>query len=100
TRPDATPVDARATTTDAVPSRWTWPRPRADVSSSAWPHPALGDHRLDCLVPLFCHAAFPHVRECQDSAETGVKHHPKLCKESAEPLCQGSAGSIHDVRQV
>ncbi len=47
--------------------------------------PALADHSEDCLVPLFRHDQLPHVRECQESAETGVKHHPKPC--------QGSAGT-------
>ncbi len=50
---------------------------------------ALCGHRLDCLVPLFRHADFPHVRECQASAETGVKHQPKLCQGSAEPRLSG-----------
>jgi hypothetical protein len=35
-------------------------------------------------VPLFSHAQLLHARECQASAETPVRHQPKLCKESAE----------------
>jgi hypothetical protein len=35
------------------------------------------DYCQDRLVLLLSHAHFPHVRECQDSAEVGVKLHPK-----------------------
>ena len=44
---------------------------------------AVRDHCEDRLVPLFRHAQCPHVRECQASPGTGVKHHPELCKGSA-----------------
>ncbi len=44
---------------------------------------AIRDHCEDRLVPLFRHAECPHVRECQASPGTGVKHQPELCKGSA-----------------
>src|SRR5579863_968184 len=44
---------------------------------------AVRDHCQDRLVPLLRHAECPHVRECQASPGTGVKHHPELCKGSA-----------------
>ena len=35
------------------------------------------NYRQDRLVPLLSHAHLPHARECQESAEVGVRHHPK-----------------------
>jgi hypothetical protein len=51
--------------------------------------PALADDCEDCLVSLFRHAQFPHVRECQESAETAVNHQPNSCQGSAESRLSG-----------
>ncbi len=36
----------------------------------------LGDHRQHRLIPLLAHTHLPHGNECQESAETAVKHQP------------------------
>src|SRR6202043_1375803 len=46
--------------------------------------PTVAEDRYDRLVPLLSHAQLLHAQECQASAETGVRHQPKLCKASAE----------------
>src|SRR2546423_13458846 len=48
------------------------------------PCPPAAEDRHDRLVPLLSHAQLLHARECQASAETAVRHQPKLCKASAE----------------
>src|SRR5438309_9376768 len=46
--------------------------------------PPAAEDRHDRLVSLLSHAQLLHARECQASAETAVRHQPKLCKASAE----------------
>src|SRR6267378_1263165 len=46
--------------------------------------PPTTQDRHDRLVPLLSHAQLLHARECQASADTAVRHQPKLCKASAE----------------
>src|SRR5467141_3214140 len=46
--------------------------------------PPATEDRHDRRVRLLSHAQLLHARECQASAETPVRHQPKLCKASAE----------------
>src|SRR6267378_5569678 len=65
----------------AVPARV--PLANRALPNTVCQPPAI-EGRHDRLVPLLSHAQLLHARECQASAETAVRHQPKLCKASAE----------------
>src|SRR5438128_2438229 len=60
--------------------------------------PPAAEDRHDRLVPLLSHAQLLHARECQASAETAVRHQPKLRKASAEHVlsCLSRIRTIRD----
>ena len=53
-------------------------------SATCLPSEPVGDHRQHRLIALLSHRKLPHARECQGSAEIGVKHQPKHCQASPE----------------
>src|SRR2546426_9505680 len=65
--------------------------------------PPAAEDRHDRLVPLLSHAQLLHAQECQASAETAVRHQPKLRKASAEHVLSclsrsRTAGSKRETR--
>src|SRR6266566_2642893 len=61
-----------------------WHPTHAPVPHHLRHRPPAAEDRRGRLVPLLSHPQLLHARECQASAETPVRHQPKLCKASAE----------------